>query len=81
MLYARKKNEDDAELTPFETPDEYYDWVAPIVAGLNRVVKRIKENKELTKSNLEWLEKAKEYGYPLASLKITKVAVPSNDEE
>ncbi len=81
MLYARKKNEDDAELTPFETPDEYYDWVAPIVAGLNRVVKRIKENKELTKSNLEWLAKATEYGYPLESLTITKVAVPSGDEE
>lgn len=81
MLYARKKNEDDAELTPFETPDEYYDWVAPIVAGLNRVVKRIKENKELTKSNLEWLAKATEYGYPLASLTITKVAVPSGEEE
>jgi len=72
-LYSRNKNEDDAEPTPFAQPDEYYDWVAPIIAGLNRVVKRIKEDKPMTKSNEEWVEKAKTFGYPLESLTITKV--------
>lgn len=74
-LYKRKKNEDDKEETPFEQPDEYYEWVAPIISGLNRVVKRIKEGKEMTKSNEEWLEKSKEYGYQIDTLKITKITL------
>ena len=79
-LYSRKKNDDDAEATPFAQPDEYYDWVAPIISGLNRVVKRIKEGKEMTKSNAEWVEKAKIYGYPLESLTITKIATRDDVE-
>lgn len=72
-LYSRNKNGDDKEETPFEQPDEYDDWVNPIISGLNRVVKRIKEGKEMTKSNEEWLERSKVYGYPLDTLKITKI--------
>lgn len=74
-LYFYNKNGDDKELTPFSQPDEYYDWVAPIISGMNRVVKRIKEGKELTKSNEEWVHKMKELGYPLESLNITAVKV------
>lgn len=81
MLYAYNKNGDDAELTPFEAPDEYYEWVAPQVAGLNRVVKRIKESKDLTGSNQEWIQKMAEYGYPLETLTITKVAPSADDGE
>jgi len=77
-LYSRKKNEDDKEETPFEFPDEYSEWVTPIVSGLNRVVKRIKEGKEMTKSNEEWLEKSKEYGYTIDTLNITKIVVEQN---
>lgn len=80
MLYAYNKNGDDAELTPFEAPDEYYDWVAPQVAGLNRVIKRIKEGKEITKSNDEWIAKMADFGYPLESLTLTRI-VPSEDGE
>lgn len=72
-LYSRNKNEDDKEETPFQFPDEYDDWVNPIVSGLNRVVKRVKEGKEMTKSNEEWLEKSKKYGYDINLLKITKI--------
>lgn len=64
---------------PFEFPDEYSEWVAPIVSGLNRVVKRIKEGKEMTKSNEEWVEKSKVYGYPLDTLSITKVIQKENE--
>jgi hypothetical protein len=81
MLYTYNKNGDDAEETPFETPDEYYDWIAPQVAGLNRVIKRIKEGKEITKSNEEWIEKMKAYGYPLETLTLTKVAPSDEDGE
>jgi len=78
-LYSRTKNEGDKEETPFEFPDEYSEWSTPIVSGLNRVVKRIKEGKEMTKSNEEWIEKAKQLGYPLDTLNITKIIVEEND--
>lgn len=78
-LYAYNKNGDDAELTPFERPDEYYEWVAPQVSGLNRVIKRLKEGKEVTSSNLEWINKMADFGYPVASLNLTKVE-PSADD-
>lgn len=81
MLYTYNKNGDDEEETPFTAPDEYYEWVAPQVAGLNRVIKRIKESKELTKSNEEWLDKAKAFGYPIETLTLTKVAPSEEDGE
>lgn len=70
-LYSRDMEGKDV---PFGQPDEYSDWSTPIVSGLNRVVKRIKEGKDMTKSNEEWIEKAKQLGYPLETLNITKIA-------
>ncbi len=74
-LYSRDV---EGKETPFEQPDEYDDWVNPIISGLNRVVKRIKEGKEMTKSNEEWIEKARIYGSPIESLNITKIITKEN---
>ena len=69
-LYSR---EVDGKEVPFSEPQEYDDYIAPIVSGANRVLKRIKEGKELTKSNEEWIEKMKLFDYNL--LEIGKVMV------
>ena len=63
-----------SKLYAFKAPDEYADFVTPLVAGMNRVVKRIQEGREITKSNEEWINKMAEFGHPLEKLTITKVA-------
>lgn len=66
-LYSRDV---DGVMKPFLTPDEYYDEYGPVASSWNRVIVRIKEGKELTKSNLEKIEEMKAMGYELSALKI-----------
>lgn len=63
MLYSYNKNGDDKEETFFETPDEYFEIFSPLVGSWNRVVTRIREGKEMTKSNLEKVQEMGRYGF------------------
>lgn len=54
MLYSYIT--DDGEEKPFDQPDEFYDWASKKASAWNRVVTRIKEAKDLTKSNMEYIE-------------------------
>ena len=60
MLYTY---EVDGKEKPIETPDEYFEAFSPLVSSWNRVVTRIKEKKDMTKSNLEKIEEIKRYGF------------------
>lgn len=66
MLYTYT-NEDGKE-KPIETPDEYQDFFSPKVSSWNRVVKRVRESKDLTKSNNGYLEEMKQWGFDLLEL-------------
>lgn len=66
MLYTYKG--EDGKEKPIETPDEYFEAFSPLVSSWNRVVTRIREGKEMTKSNLEKIEEIKKYGFELADL-------------
>lgn len=67
MLYEYEK---DGVMKKIEAPDEYFDEFSPLVSSWNRVVTRIKEGKELTKSNLEKIAEMKAMGYELSALNI-----------
>ncbi len=67
MLYEYEK---DGVMKKIETPDEYYDEFTPVVSSWNRVINRIKDSKELTKSNLEKIEEMKSKGFELSALNI-----------
>lgn len=56
------------EPKPIEQPDEYYDFFTPKVSAWNRVVTRVKEGKELTDSNKEYIEEMKRYEFNLEEL-------------
>lgn len=60
MLYTY---EVDGKEKPIESPDEYFEFFNPKVSSWNRVLKRIKEGKELTKSNLEYIDEMGRYGF------------------
>lgn len=60
MLYTY---EVDGKDKPIETPDEYFEAFSPLVSSWNRVLTRIREGKEMTKSNIEKIEEMKKYGF------------------
>jgi len=60
-------NEDGIE-KPIETPEEYRDYFNPKVIAWNRVVKRVVEDAEITKSNIEYVSKMQEQGFDLSEL-------------
>lgn len=60
MLYTYEVDGKDKKI---ETPDEYFDFFSPKISSWNRVITRIKDKKELTKSNLEYIEEMKQYGF------------------
>jgi hypothetical protein len=70
MLYKYETTDEDGAkiLKSFEDPMEYYEWVQPIVNAFNRVLKRIKEGKELTKANKEQIEKMLKFGFDIKNL-------------
>lgn len=113
MLYTYTPDETGVE-KPFERPDEYSEYATKLVAGMNRVIAKMRklpliqaeldkitqllektpEDKELLKkqkaltkkleftdSNTQWIEKMKEHGYDVHSLKITTGVTDSEDEE
>ena len=69
MLYTY---EVDGKVKPIETPDEYFEAFSPLVSSWNRVLTRIKEKKEMTKSNLEKIEEIKRYGFEEIINKLIK---------
>lgn len=68
MLY---NYEVDGKEKPIETPDEYFEAFSPLVSSWNRVVTRIKDEKEMTKSNLEKVKEIESYGFSLSVLGLT----------
>jgi len=64
------EREVEGEMKPFATPDEYYDEYTPIISSWNRVIQRVKDKKEMTKSNLEKVEEMKKKGFELSALDI-----------
>jgi len=73
MLYTYEtKDEEGAKIIKsFEDPMEYYEWAQPIVSAFNRVIKRIEEGKELTKSNQEHIANMLKFGYDINKI-VTK---------
>ena len=67
MLYEYT-DEETGEIKKFEQPDEYYDWAGKITAAWNRVVKRIKDGADMTKSNMEYIEEMKKEGFDIYNL-------------
>jgi len=67
MLYTYELEGKEKKI---ETPDEYFEVFSPLVSSWNRVVTRIKDGKELTKSNLEKVDEMKRYGFELSKLNI-----------
>jgi hypothetical protein len=53
---------------PIDQPDTYQDYFSPKVSSWNRVVKRLVEGKELTKSNEQYIEEIKTYGFDIKNL-------------
>lgn len=60
MLYTY---EVDGKEKKIETPDEYFEAFSPKISSWNRVLPRIKDGKEMTKSNLEKIEEMKKSGF------------------
>lgn len=54
--------------TPFERPDQYYDWSAAKCAAWNRVVTRIKSYVLLTEDNLNHIKDMEEMGHNIWGL-------------
>jgi hypothetical protein len=67
MLYSYEVDGKDKKI---ESPDEYFDFFSPLISSWNRVLSRIKEKKDMTKSNLEKVEEMKKYGFDLSTLKL-----------
>ncbi len=59
---------EDGKEKPIETPDEYFEAFSPLVSSWNRVITRIKEGKNMTKSNLEKIKEMESKGFPLSGL-------------
>ncbi len=57
------------KLYGFEKPRDYTDKYKPIVESWNRVLGRVKENKEMTKNNEEKMVQMKEYGFDIEKIK------------
>jgi hypothetical protein len=53
----------------FQTPMEYRDYIDPLIAAFNRVIKRIEEGKELTKSNQDHIDTMLKFGFDIKKLK------------
>ncbi len=66
LLYTCK-DENGVE-KQIDTPDEYFEQYSPMVSSWNRVITRIKEGKEMTKSNLEKIVEMKSRGFELSAL-------------
>ena len=53
----------------YKEAGDYYDKWSPIVTSWNRVIGRMKEGKDMTKSNLEKIQEMKEHGFDIEEIK------------
>lgn len=59
---------EDGKEKAIETPDEYFEAYTPLVSSWNRVITRMKNGDNMTKSNLEKITEMESKGFSLSSL-------------